>query len=256
MDKRRQDALVELGAMLSDTEAGEMAGLLEGGATLSQALVAVRPSRRVRIRELLKAAGYGIGHGAPDDTQRTMTVAGLRGIQGAHSVDATIQPVWTSPHLLTGTGDLNSSRSLLVKQARDSVVCSTFNFQESSGLWQALTQLAAARPEVGIRLYLDGTVNTGRSFSGSASLSSERIALTLPYASVFRTKEYAEGKRYRNHAKFLVIDHRTVLVTSANLSYSAENLNVELGLRADDRNLAEMIEEEMRRLEAHVYERV
>ena len=48
------------------------------------------------------------------------------------------------------------------------------------------------------------------------------MARALPHAEVFRTKEYQNGKRYRNHAKFLSIDHQTLLVTSANFSYSAE----------------------------------
>lgn len=256
MDEARRNALIELGATLDGTEAGEMAGRLEAGETISQALGAVLPSRRPRIRALLTAAGYGVGRGTADDPQRMMTIAGLRGIQGAHSTVSHVLPVWTTPHLLAGTGDLNSSRGLFVKDAQVSVSCSTYNFQESSGLWKTLKQLYGDRPEVAIRLYLDGKVNDGKASCGTTSLSPERIAAELPFAAVFRTKEYKEGKRYVNHAKFLIVDHRTVLVTSANLSYSAENLNVELGLRMDAPNLAESIETEMRRLERHVYEQL
>ena len=54
----------------------------------------------------------------------------------------------------------------------------------------------------------------------------------------------------RNHAKFLV-------VTGANLSLSAEERNVELGLRIDDPLLARAVEDQMRALEdVRIYERV
>ena len=65
-----------------------------------------------------------------------------------------------------------------------------------------------------------------------------------------------DGGPVHNHAKFLAIDHRFVLVTSANFSWSAEHGNVELGVRVDDTNLAEAVETEMRRAEDALYERV
>lgn len=61
----------------------------------------------------------------------------------------------------------------------------------------------------------------------------------------------------RNHAKFLVVDHQILVVTSANLSLSAEERNVELGLRIDDPLLARTVEDQMRALEdIGIYERV
>ena len=61
----------------------------------------------------------------------------------------------------------------------------------------------------------------------------------------------------RNHAKFLVVDHQILVVTSANLSLSAEERNVDLGLRIDDPLLARTGEDQMRALEdIGIYERV
>jgi phosphatidylserine/phosphatidylglycerophosphate/cardiolipin synthase-like enzyme len=60
----------------------------------------------------------------------------------------------------------------------------------------------------------------------------------------------------RNHAKFLAIDHRFLLVTSANFSWSAEYGNVELGVLADNVNLVQVIESQMRRVEESLYEKV
>lgn len=65
-----------------------------------------------------------------------------------------------------------------------------------------------------------------------------------------------DGALVRNHAKFLAIDHRFLLITSANFSWSAEYGNVELGIAIDDPNLTEAVEREMRRAEGSLYDPV
>ena len=54
----------------------------------------------------------------------------------------------------------------------------------------------------------------------------------------------------------LVIDHRFLLVTSANFSWSAENGNIEFGVLHDNRNLADSVEREIRNAEDTLFERV
>jgi len=51
-----------------------------------------------------------------------------------------------------------------------------------------------------------------------------------------------------------VIDHRFLLVTSANFSWSAEQRNVEFGVLLDNPNLAESVEAAMRKAESILYE--
>ena len=63
-----------------------------------------------------------------------------------------------------------------------------------------------------------------------------------------------DGRPVRNHAKFLAIDHRFLLVTSANFSWSAEHGNVEFGVLIDNRNLAETVERELRKVEDVLFE--
>ncbi len=58
----------------------------------------------------------------------------------------------------------------------------------------------------------------------------------------------------RNHAKFVSIDHRFLVVTSANMSKSAERLNVELGLVIDDVVVAQGVERQMASFESEIYE--
>lgn len=120
-----------------------MATQLGAGRPLSMAIRAVAAPRRQRVRELLDRMG-GIETWVPV----------LSAIEGAHSRAVTIDAVWTAPGNLVRYGPLGSSVAHHVKAARESVVCSTFNFQESSALWPALTA-AAARPELTVRIYMD-----------------------------------------------------------------------------------------------------
>ena len=81
------------------------------------------------------------------------------------------------------------------------------------------------------------------------------MAAHLHPATVLRTRQF-DGVPTRNHSKFISIDHRFLLVTSANFSWSAENGNLELGVLIDNANLAEAVEHEMRQVEGFVFERV
>jgi hypothetical protein len=177
-------------------------------------------------------------------------IAVLRAIEGARSAPTTIDPLWTMPAHLAGTGRLTSSVPYLVENARQFITCSTFNFQRTSGLWTALRD-AARRPELTLRVYLDTAAADSRTWPGSPTTA--EVAAQLSPATVLRTRRL-DGRQVRNHAKFLAIDHRFLLVTSANFSWSAEHGNVEFGVLIDNRNLAETIEREMRNAEDLLFE--
>lgn len=232
----------ELGAYLTGTEAKTIADRLADGDSLTAALHAVGQNRRRRLRDLLDAESLA------DDVATLIVV--LRAIEGARSLTARADPLWTMPGHLAQGGRLTSSVPSLVESARMSVVCSTYNFQTTSGLWTAL-RTAAARPEVAVRLYLDGEAAA----SGARTPSAQDVALQLYPAAVF-VAHAVDGVRVRNHAKFIVVDHRFLLVTSANFSWRAENRNVEFGVLLDDRSLAESIEREMTGVESVLYQRV
>jgi phosphatidylserine/phosphatidylglycerophosphate/cardiolipin synthase-like enzyme len=67
----------------------------------------------------------------------------------------------------------------------------------------------------------------------------------LPTATVYWSATLPDGKPIVSHAKFIVVDHEVVLLTSANFSYSAENRNVEFGLLIRDSSLATSLESTM-----------
>src|SRR5690606_11352556 len=179
-------------------------------------------------------------------------VAVLRAVEGARSISTALDPLWTMPGHLAQGGRLTSSVPHLVDGARQSVTCSTFNFQRSSGLWEALRR-TALRPEITVRVYLD--TNAADRQPKPWSPTTAEVAEQLRPAVVLRTKTF-DGKLVRNHAKFLAIDHRFLLVTSANFSRSAEYGNVEFGVLIDNPNLTEAVEHEIAQTEDLLYERV
>jgi hypothetical protein len=231
----------QLGLFLTGSEAREIASHLADGDTLTAALRVVSPGRRAEVRTLLEAVGTP---GA--------VIAVLRAIEGARSAPTTVDPLWTMPGHLAQHGRLTHSVTYLVDSARHSVICSTFNFQRSSGLWKALRQ-AAQRPEITMRVYLDTNAADKRQRPWSPTTG--EVAAHLRPATVLRTRRF-DGRPTRNHSKFISVDHRFLLVTSANFSWSAENGNLELGVLVDNPNLAEAVEHEMRQVEDFVFERV
>lgn len=233
-------AAKQLGRLLTGTEARQIADRLTDGDTLTAALRVVSAGRRATIRSMM------------EDCSEPSRIAVLRAIEGARSAPTTANPLWTMPGHLAQGGRLTSSVTHIVDNARQSITCSTFNFQRSSGLWAAL-QRAAHRPDMSLRVYLD-TAAADRQPRHSAPTTSE-VAVHLRPGTVLRTRRF-DGADVRNHAKFLAIDHRFLLVTSANFSWSAEHGNVEFGVLVDDRNLTEAVEREMLDAEDPLYERV
>lgn len=252
------DVCRELAAYVTAAEAREVADRLVAGQPASMALAGMSPSRRARLRSLCERAGFTISGDSP-------LVAVLRAVEGAHQTQGPIETLWTAPGNLVQHGQLTSSLHVLVDRARESVVCSTFNIQRSSALWVALAA-AAKRPDVAVRLYLDTTAADGRPGAGSVgrpqagpaggSPTTSEVAAELAGATVLRTRRSRRSGRstVRNHAKFVSIDHRFLVVTSANMSKSAEGLNVELGLVIDDVVVAQGVERQMASFESEIYE--
>lgn len=240
------DAARELGAYVTASEARLLADRLEAGQPLVRALQGIDPTRRARIRTLLDAATPAA------DGDRVIVMAVLRAVQGAHARTGAVRTVWTAPGNLARTGQLTASIHQYVDRARESVICSTFNFQRSSALWAALIS-AAARPEADVRIYMD--TNAADANPRPWQPTTTDVARAMPGATVLRTKEWS-GQVVRNHAKFVAVDHQFLIVTSANFSRSAEGYNVELGLVIHDPMVTQAVELQSASLEDSLFERV
>lgn len=235
-----------LGSLLTGTEARGIADRLTAGESMAAALLVVSATRRREVRSLLET---GLLAGLPG---RAHMIALLRAIEGARSVLTSLDMLWTMPGHLARSGPLTSSVAHLVDSARQSVTCSTFNFQRSSSLWEALRR-AAHRPECEVRVYLDTPAADQR--SSSRSPSTAEVAAHLHPGVVLRTKQF-DGDMVRNHAKLIAVDHRLLLVTSANFSRSAEHSNVEFGVVIDDPGLTEAVERQLHLAVGILYEPV
>lgn len=236
------DACRTLGALLTASEARELADRFAEGATLSQALIVVGASRRAQVRQGLRDAGLGPLHEA--------TVPVLRGIEGTHEGGSRITPVWTAPGNLASEGRLTSSTEHYLSRARESVMCATFNFQRQSRLWTALQEVSA-RPEVSVRIYVDADAADRDPKPWRPTTA--HIASAMQGARVFRSAAF-DGKQVRSHTKFIAVDHQYLIVTSANFSRPAEEVNIELGLQVRDPLLTQAVERQMLRLEKECYQ--
>src|SRR5690606_13051665 len=113
-----------LGEFLTGTEAEALAARLGGGQPLPIALAQLDKQRAASIREILEESQL-LG-------QRELLVQILHGIAGARAGPTTVTPVWSAPANLAQHGQLTASVHHYIDRARESVVCSTFNFQRSS----------------------------------------------------------------------------------------------------------------------------
>ncbi len=231
------DPFTALGEYLTADEAEGIAAVLAVGDQTVHALGQVGSARRDQAAALLKAAG--LGH-----QEAQLAVAVLRGIAGAKSVHRELVPVWTMPGNEATVGHLTSEFHRIVTGARVSVTCATYNFSPSSNMWKALGS-ASEQPGVTVVVYVDAE-------KGDPS----GVKAKLPKATVYRSAQLPDGKPIISHTKFIIIDHQIVLLTSANFSYSAENSNVEFGLRISDNGLATSIEKTMASKHGSLYELV
>lgn len=224
-----------LGEFLTASEAEGLAARLAAGQHLLTALGAVNAVRREQARALLTSAG--LGH-----TNVEQAVAVLHAVVGAKSVHRDLTPVWTMPGNEATSGHLTSEFHRLVRAARQSVTCATYNFAATSQMWTAL-KAASERPGVVVTVYVDAG-------KGDA----DKVRDQLPRATIYRSAALPDGKRVVSHAKFVIIDHELLLLTSANFSYSAENRNLEFGLLVRDPVLAESVESAMSSKHGGLYE--
>lgn len=229
------DPFAALGEYVAASEAEALAVQFEIGQHTIKALAAINPSRRADVRELLATAGL-------DHTDGSRTAAVLRAVAGAKSVHRDLTPVWTMPGNEAKVGHLTSEFHRLVQAARISVTCATYNFEKTSQMWTVLKE-AGEHAGVVVTVYVDGD-----------KADAAKVKTQLPRATIYRSAELPSGKRVVSHAKFIIIDHEVLLLTSANFSFSAENRNVEFGLLVRDAALATSVESTMTSKHGTLYE--
>lgn len=227
--------IVELGKFLTASEAEALAVQFESGLPSFKALEVINSARREEAKRLLLDAEHsGFDGGRMADL--------LLVIAGAKSLERELTPVWTMPGNEASLGHLTGEFHRLVQSARQSIVCATYNFEKTSQMWEVL-RVASEEPGVAVIVYVDGD-----------KADAAKVKAQLPNATIYRSAELPNGRPIVSHAKFVVIDHELLLLTSANFSYSAENRNIEFGLLVHDSALAESVESTMRSKHGVLYE--
>lgn len=229
------DPLAALGEFLTASEAQALAVQFASGQHTIKALSVVNASRREEIKDLLATASIGHSDGK-------LAARVLRAISGAKSVHRELTPVWTMPGNEAKIGHLTGEFHRLVHSARQSIVCATYNFEQTSQMWTVLKE-ASEQPGVIVTVYVDGDKADGLA-----------VKTRLPKATIYQSAELPNGKRVVSHAKFIIIDHEILLITSANFSFSAETRNVEFGLLVQDSALADSVESTMTSKHGTLYE--
>lgn len=229
------DPFAALGKYLTASEAEALAVQFQLGQHSIKALSAINTARREAVKGLLTAAG--LGH-----TDGPGTAAILQAIAGAKSVHRDLTPVWTMPGNEAKVGHLTGEFHRLVQAARISVTCATYNFEKTSQMWNVLKG-ASEQPGVVVTVYVDGD-----------KAEASKVTTQLPRATIYRSAELPSGRQVVSHAKFIIIDHEVLLLTSANFSFSAENRNVEFGLLVQNAALAESVESTMASKHGTLYE--
>ncbi|GAA4759116.1 DISARM system phospholipase D-like protein DrmC [Gordonia alkaliphila] len=231
------DPFALLGKFLTASEADALAAQFAASQHTVKALAVVNAARRGEAKQLLIDAG--LNH---EDGQRAAEV--LRAIAGAKSLRQDLTPVWTMPGDEAKVGHLTGEFHRLVQAARQSVVCATYNFEPTSQMWVVLKE-ASEQPGVTVVVYVDGR-----------KADSAKVKAQLPKATVYQSSTLPNGREIVSHAKFIVIDHEILLLTSANFSFSAENRNIEFGVLLRDSALAESVESTMTSKHGSLYELV
>jgi phosphatidylserine/phosphatidylglycerophosphate/cardiolipin synthase-like enzyme len=178
------------------------------------------------------------------------------GLRGAASVDdhyrreQSVEVVWTGP-TPRGTTLRRMDQVLLdlIRTAERTLHLVTFAAYKVPILRDAL--LAAARRGVSITLIFESPdASDGKTaFAGLDALGDDLRELSGVYVWPLdrRTKDRA-GRYGSLHAKFAVADEAALLVSSANLTEYALNLNMELGLLVRGGDLPALVVGHLRRL--------
>ncbi len=166
------------------------------------------------------------------------------------TTEESIELVTTGPE---APGVANRDTSVVVRDlfayAEHSVLLAGYAVYQGQQVFRALADRMHERPELRVRMFLD--ISRGQ---GDTTVASD---LVRRFAERFKTRQWPSGRRLPEvfydprslelhaekraclHAKCIVVDHRTVFVSSANFTEAAQERNIEVGLIIRSPALAE-----------------
>jgi phosphatidylserine/phosphatidylglycerophosphate/cardiolipin synthase-like enzyme len=152
-------------------------------------------------------------------------------------------------------GITNRDTSVVVRElfahANESVLVAGYAVYQGQRVFQALADRMQAWPGLKVRLFLD--IQRGHGDTTTANDLVARFAerfhehqwprsRPLPHVYYYpQSLELSPDKRTSLHAKCVIVDSRTVFVSSANFTEAAHERNIEIGLLLRSKLLAERI---------------
>ena len=221
----------------------------------------VQPFGTISIQRVL---GIGSVAGVIEDLDR-LTVFGFSTNQIASLLETIVldrrsRPVLEEMLDLVTTGpDVagidNRDTSVVVRDlfaaATASVLIAGYAVYQGQRVFQALADRMQERPDLRVRIVLD--IQRGNGDSSSASELIGRFAERFrsrqwpsarPLPEVYfdpRSLECQGDKKACMHAKCIVVDSRSVFISSANFTEAAQQRNIEVGLIVHSNQLAERV---------------
>ncbi|MCH8048059.1 MAG: phospholipase [Planctomycetes bacterium] len=171
---------------------------------------------------------------------------------GRPELDESVDLVTTGPE---APGVTNRDTAVVVRdlfaQARESVLVAGYAVYQGQQVFKALADRMQENPDLIVQLFLDVQRPTGDSSEPNQLVrrfaqrfTSQQWPPDRPRPDVFydpRSLDVATNKRACLHAKCVVVDEKTVFVSSANFTEAAQERNIELGLLIRSPALAQQI---------------
>jgi phosphatidylserine/phosphatidylglycerophosphate/cardiolipin synthase-like enzyme len=167
-----------------------------------------------------------------------------------HRLRQSIEMVWSGP--LTGSSSFRRTDQALlelIKAAKTSIIVVTFAAYKVPNIAAALVDAANRGVKISLILETTEESNGAVSFNALAAMGADLARAATVYAwPVEKRGMDAKGNRGALHVKCAVADDEAVLVSSANLTEHAMNLNMELGLLVRGGEVPRSLAEHLRSL--------
>jgi phosphatidylserine/phosphatidylglycerophosphate/cardiolipin synthase-like enzyme len=248
--------VIETLAGLSERDLLEAANALRSGrlvppySTVSLQRVVSRGAAEAAAHALDKLSGHGF-----TPVQIAITFDVLRADRASRpAFDDVLDLVTTGPEI---EGIANRDTSVVVRDlfanAAQSVLVAGYAVYQGTKVFQALADRMLTVPSLQVRLFLDiqrphgdtsATSEIVRRFAGQFRMTQWPNERPLPQLFFDpRSLDSSSQKRASLHAKAVVVDARSVFISSANFTEAAQERNIEVGILAHSASLAGRLSE-------------
>ena len=154
-----------------------------------------------------------------------------------------IELVWSGPNVLFPLRRTDQALLELINGARHKLLLVSFAVYKVQPIVEALENALRRNVEVIICLE-DAAESQGKvSFSGIKAFSSSMFRLASFYDWPIENRPHSQDGRFGSlHAKVAVADRARALISSANLTEYAMDMNIEMGVLIEDEGLGEKID--------------